>query len=647
MIDPKEILTSRFGHESFRPAQEEIINAALNGRNTVALLPTGGGKSLCFQIPALAKEGICIVISPLIALMQDQVNALKSKNIKALNLAGPLSFSELDILLGNCIHGNFKFLYISPERLQNELVQNRIARMNVNFIVVDEAHCISQWGHDFRPSYLKIPVLKKTNPGAVWMALTATATPKAMEDMLGLLEIKNPLVVQKSFERKNLSFQVMEKEDKPHYLLQILKTNPGSSIIYMRNRRESMELARFLEEHGGSLPAGKAGAKAYHGGTPNEERKTLLKQWLDGHIRTMVATSAFGMGIDKADVRTVIHYHLPESLESYYQEAGRAGRDGKPAKAIILCNRPDLERVKNQFLAVLPSVKFTKQVYRKLQSYFGIAYGDPCLPAGRGENTAHDFNFYDFCHTYGFNMPKTHNALQMLDRMGVLSLGKQYRKKSTLQVLAGSYQLLSYLEENIKYENLVKVILRTYPGIFDFETDIDLRLLESKTGLPEKETIKLLRELHEAKIMTFQMAKHDACIVFLVPREDDQTINPFSKYIEQQNKQKQERVASVLDYATDQNTCKNRKLLAYFGEKATEDCGICSVCLEKKRGKTEKVERKQIRESILKELETGTLSSRMLIEKIGFHPDEVLQVLRNLVEYGEAGLTGNNEYFLK
>jgi ATP-dependent DNA helicase RecQ len=630
MIDPKEILR-RFGHESFRPAQEEIINAALEGRNTLALLPTGGGKSLCFQIPALAKEGICIVISPLIALMQDQVNNLKSKGIKAMSLGGRLAFNELDTLLDNCIHGNYKFLYLSPERLQMEIVQNRIARMNVNFIVVDEAHCVSQWGHDFRPAYLKIPALKKTKPEATWMALTATATPKVMEDMLGLLEIDEPKIVRKSFERENISFQVIEREDKFHNLLKILEKNPGSSIIYMRNRKESMELARFLNEHGES-------AEAYHGGTSSEDRKKFLKEWLDGKIRAIVATSAFGMGIDKPDVRTVIHYHLPESLESYYQEAGRAGRDGKPSKAIILCNKPDLGRVEKQFVSVLPTVKSTKEVYRKLQSYFGIAYGE-------GENTLHDFNFYDFCQTYGFNMPKTHKILELLDRMGVISLTKQYQKKSVVQVLVSNKQLLFYLDENIKCENLVKTILRTYPGVFDYETDIDLGLLKSKTGLSEKEIAKFLEDLSNEKIISLLLAKHDANIVFLVPREDDLTINPFSKYIEQQYKQKQERVASVLDYATDKTTCKNRKLLAYFGEKTTEDCGICSVCLERKRGKSN-VEVKTIRKNILGVLENGSFTSNQIIEKTGFQTDDVLNVLRDMLAHGIVGLTGSNEYFL-
>lgn len=629
MKNPREILSAYFGHEDFKPAQKEVIDAILDQNNVLALLPTGGGKSLCFQIPALAKEGICIVVSPLIALMQDQVNTLKAKGIKAMLLESGIPFRELDSLLDNCIYGNYKFLYLSPERLQQEIVLARIEQMDVNLIAVDEAHCISQWGHDFRPAYRKIPVLKKLKPSVPWIALTATATQKVREDILSLLEMESALVVKKSFERENISFQSEQQEDKRYYLHRFLRENPGSSIVYVRSRRESMELSNYLTQHDLS-------ASAYHGGISSEDKKKKLIAWLDGEIRVMVATNAFGMGIDKPDVRSVIHYHLPESLESYFQEAGRAGRDGKPAIAIILYNKADPDRVKTQFLSVLPDVKFVKQVYRKLQSFFAIAYGE-------GENTKHDFNFSEFCQTYELPPIKTHNTLQILDRASILMLSKQYRKNIELQFLVSNAQLLYFLENNRKHEHLVKTLLRTYPGIFDYSTAIDLSLIKSKTNLSENNIFHALAALEHEEIISLSIAKHDANISFLVPREDEQTINPLSKYIVQQQRRKVAQVSAVLDYVMNDTLCKNRQLLTYFGEKEHGNCGICSVCLQKK-SKQKKNNPKTIQESILNQLENGPLTSREIIENVGFPSKEVLSVLQILVEYDLVILTDDNKY---
>lgn len=634
MKDPLEILSLYFGHEQFKPAQEEIIRALLEERtNVLALLPTGGGKSLCFQIPALAQDGICIVVSPLIALMQDQVNNLRSKGIKAMLLNSGIPFGELDARLDNCIYGNYKFLYLSPERLQQEIVLARIEQMNVNLIAVDEAHCISQWGHDFRPAYLGIPVLKKAKPNVPWIALTATATDKVMHDIVSLLDLEEATVFKKSFERENISFHIKKEEDKQYYLLQLLQKNKGSAIIYVRSRMETMRLCEYLNKNG-------LRAAAYHGGVSAEEKKTRLNEWLTDKTRIMVATNAFGMGIDKADVRLVIHYHLPESLESYFQEAGRAGRDGKPSKAIVLYNNTDPERVKQQFLAVLPDVDFVKTVYRKLQSYFAIAYGE-------GENTSHDFNFYDFCTTYGLHSMKTHHALQVLDRSSVLSLSKQYRKKVKLHFLISNAQLLFFMENNWKYENLIKIILRTYPGVFEHEIAINLSLIQKKVNLPEKEIIQNLTNLHHEGIIGFEMEKHDANITFLVPREDELTINPIASYIKDQQKRKEAQVSSVLDYVTNENICKNVQLLSYFDEKDLHECGICSVCLEKKskRNNSAGNNQKNIQKTILALLKTENLSSRDILEQVPFPKTEVLSVLRQLVEYQQVLLDDANAYF--
>ncbi|AXT63609.1 RecQ family ATP-dependent DNA helicase [Aquimarina sp. AD10] len=631
MNSPLQILEQYWKHNSFKPLQEEIINSVLEANDTFALLPTGGGKSICFQIPALLKEGICIVISPLIALMQDQVSNLQAKGIKAIALPSGIKYSELDTLLDNCIYGNYKFLYLSPERLQQDIVKERLKQMNINLIAVDEAHCISQWGNDFRPSYKKIKILKDLKPTAPVIALTASATSRVVDDIISELDLFQTKIFRQSFFRSNLGYWVIKAEDKIYKINQILNKYPGTSIIYVRNRKTAVELSDFLNSSGSS-------ASYYHGGVDAIEKTKRFKLWHKEEIRVMVATSAFGMGIDKPNVRTVIHYNIPESIESYFQEAGRAGRDGKKAFAFLLKNETDNNRLNNQFIKVLPDTDTVKIVYRKLSNYFRISYGE-------GEQSIHEFDFHTFCKTYNINTLVSYNVLQFLDRCGVIRFTQRFTKKSSLQILTTGNQLLTYIENNKNYEIVLKTILRTYGGIFDEKIAINIPVIASKVNLDEKEVIMLLQKLHTSELVDFNYKQYDAEIIFLVPREDDHTINRIKHHLTEQNNEKIKKVNAILKFSENISQCKSVQLLNYFGEKEAKECGICSFCSNKQKNH-KKHDITKIQEDIIRLLREKKLSSRDLIAMLAYPEEIILDVLREMNAHQIIKINHNNNYQL-
>lgn len=632
MAHPINILERYWNFTSFRPLQEDIINSVLDNEDTFVLLPTGGGKSICFQIPALIKEGICIVISPLVALMKDQVNSLQNKGIKAMAITSGIKYAELDTLLDNCIYGNYKFLYLSPERLQQELVQQRIGQMNVNLIAVDEAHCISQWGNDFRPAYKNITVLRQLHPNVNIIALTATAKPNVIEETILELDFINPKVFKASFSRPNLAYQVIQSEDKFYDLEQQLLKHNGSAIIYVRSRRSSIEIHNILEQKGFS-------STFYHGGIPTKDKQDRLTQWMANQKQIMVATTAFGMGIDKPDVKTVIHINLPESLESYYQEAGRAGRNNKDAYATILISPSDEQTLKNQFILQLPSIAEIKLVYRKLCNFFQISYGE-------GELTLHRFNFSDFCKAYEFKSGKTFEILHLLDRNSIIKLTQQFNYKTKLQFIVSNAAMFSYLETHSHFNLMVKTILRTYGGIFEHQLAINLALLARKSGATEKEIISILNQLHKDEIVDFMFSNTDSEVIFLQPREDDKTINRITNVVEQQQKLKRSQVNAVLDYVNNDNICKSRQLLHYFGETETVNCSKCSVCQKQLHTESD-VPYIFLKQEILSALKKEPLSSRALTNYLNKDKDQVIMMIKILLEEELIVTTKANTYRLK
>jgi ATP-dependent DNA helicase RecQ len=602
----------------------------LDGQDTFALMPTGGGKSICFQVPGMMRDGICLVISPLVALMKDQVANLQKRDIKAIALTGGIKFDEMMALLDNCQFGNYKFLYLSPERLQSDWVLERIKSLPINLIAIDEAHCVSQWGHDFRPAYLKIADLKAHFPKVPFLALTASATKRVQEDVIVQLGLEKTVVFQKSFARENIAYMVFEVEDKLFRIEQILKKNPQPSIIYVRNRKSCLDVSSQLQSLGFK-------ATYYHGGLTSKEKDKNMQLWMNEEAQVIVATNAFGMGIDKANVKTVIHIQLPENLENYYQEAGRAGRNGEKAFAVLLTSPSDVIQAESQFIAVLPDKNFLKIMYVKLCNYFKIAYGE-------GIDERFSFNLNHFCGQYQFPILKTFNAMQFLNRQGIITLSQEFSENVTVQFIIESKEVIRYMSLNHQDEPVILALLRTYSGIYEVPTALNLQLIAKKSNVNESTVNAILQKLKEKGLIDYHAKNNDATLIFNEIREDERTINRVSKYLENQNNLKIAQLKSVLNYVNEKKVCKSQLILNYFGETTTENCGICSYCIQKNKPE---ISTMSLAKKIMDLLKTEPLNSREIQFLTKNSTDDIIFALQQLLEHEVIVVKPNNKYTLK
>jgi ATP-dependent DNA helicase, RecQ family len=626
----QEILKTYWNHDTFRPIQEDIIQSILLGYDTLALLPTGGGKSVCFQVPAMARAGICIVVSPLIALMKDQVENLKQKGIEAVAITAGMSKREIDLALDACIYNQVKFLYLSPERLLSELVQERIKYMRVNLFAVDEAHCISQWGYDFRPAYLHIADLRIIHPDVPVLALTATATAGVRKDIQEKLQFKDGQVFQKSFERKNLSYVVQHEENKLRKLLDIPKGVKGSGIVYVRSRRECAEVASFYNENG-------VRADFYHAGLTPDERSKKQESWKRNTTRIMVATNAFGMGIDKPDVRFVIHKDPPESLEAYYQEAGRGGRDEKKAYAVLLYNNADHLRQQKIFELSFPSVDEIKKVYHQLGGYYSIAYG-------AGEGLSFDLDVGAFCAKYQLDVIKTLNALKFLEQSEYLSFNESVFLPSRFRFEVPHEQLYNFQIQNAGWDTFIKTLLRSYGGAFENYVRLKEFDVARRANLSVQQVIEGLKQLHEFGVLVYLPQNDQPQVTYLRPRQHSKAVYIDKNYIEQRRASYLKKMEAVFGYCT-RKQCRSQQLLIYFDEPYIGKCGVCDVCLEEKRRQSAVDVVEDVTNEVVQLLTADALDINALLSSIKTGTEkERLEIIRLLLDAGKIKFNGELYY---
>ena len=592
------------------------------------MLPTGGGKSVCYQIPALAQEGVCIVISPLLALMQDQVESLLRKDIKAIALNKPISQDETIVLFDNIQFNNIKFLYLSPEKLQTAFIQEKIKQLNVSLIAIDEAHCISEWGHDFRPSYLELNILKELCPSANTIALTASATPKVLEDIALQLEIETPEIFQKSFKRDNLAYQIFEVEDKIFKIKQILTKIKAPTILYTNTRNDTKRISDILNKQGFS-------STYYHGGLTFSDKQKAYTNWFSEKTPIIVATNAFGMGIDKSNIRVVIHLKIPNSIENYLQEAGRAGRDGKKAFAVMLLQKNDISLFKKNHKEQEVTIDFLKKIYFQLNQYYTISKGE--LPLEEFV-----FQINEFCSSYKLPYTQTHNALKTLATHQIVAFTEGLQKKTSIQFIISSNNVLNYCDQYQSLNTFVTTILRTYGGVFENTIILNEYSLSKTLNIPHKQVLLNLIKLEKDEIIRYTPASKTAKIRFLVPRDDDRTINAISKALSRLQHNKDFKASAIVDFVENDTTCRSIQLLNYFEEKEKIACGICDSCLSKSGKITKPHSNLKIQIIHLIKLKKEITSREIVLNLNQHKEDEILSLLSSLLEDGKISLTKNN-----